>query len=235
MLAHTFRGSTWKSALGLESERASSSATARSARRSGSTSERRSAHPLSRGRLGHAISLPAAVDAPTSLPASTPDEMTRLARSSNAFAFDLYRGLGPGAGNRAISPASVSTALAMAWAGARGGTAEQMQRVLRFEGSPDAMMRASGRAGGRPPRPDAPRGLPDREPAVRREDRRVRARVSGRHPGGLRSGPGAGGLQARDREGASPDQRLGGGEDREADPRPGAARGAWTGTRASCS
>jgi len=71
--------------------------------------------------------------------------MTRLAWSNNAFAFDLYRGLGAGAGNRAISPASVSMALSMAWAGARGGTAVQMQSVLRFEGSPDAMMQASGR------------------------------------------------------------------------------------------
>ena len=72
------------------------------------------------------------------------DEMTRLARGNNAFAFDLYRGLGTGPGNRVVSPASVSTALAMAWGGARGGTAEQMQRVLRFEGSPDEVMRASG-------------------------------------------------------------------------------------------
>lgn len=73
------------------------------------------------------------------------DEMTRLARGSNAFAFDLYRGLGTGPGNRVVSPASVSIALAMAWGGARGGTAEQMQRVLRFEGSPEEVMRASGR------------------------------------------------------------------------------------------
>jgi serpin B len=73
------------------------------------------------------------------------DETARLARGSNAFAFDLYRGLGAGSGNRVISPASVSTALAMAWGGARGGTAVQMQRVLRFEAPADAVMRASGR------------------------------------------------------------------------------------------
>jgi serine protease inhibitor len=73
------------------------------------------------------------------------DEMTRLARSSNAFGFDLYRGLGAGPGNRVVSPASVSTALAMAFGGARGGTAVQMARVLRFEGSPEAVMQASGR------------------------------------------------------------------------------------------
>ena len=74
----------------------------------------------------------------------SPDEMTRLARSNNAFAFDLYRGLGPGPGNRAVSPASITTALAMAWGGARGETAAQMQRVLRFEGPQGEVLRASG-------------------------------------------------------------------------------------------
>jgi serpin B len=87
--------------------------------------------------------LPAALLAAT--PTAAEDEMTRLARSSNAFAFDLYRGLGPGAGNRVVSPASVSTAMAMAWGGARGETAAQMQRVLRLEGSPETVMTASGR------------------------------------------------------------------------------------------
>ena len=72
------------------------------------------------------------------------DELA-LARSSNAFAFDLNRKLGPGGGNRAVSPASISTALSMAWVGARGGTAMQMQSVLRFEATPDAVMQASGR------------------------------------------------------------------------------------------
>jgi serpin B len=81
--------------------------------------------------------------APTSEPAQ--DEMARLARGNNAFAFHLYRALGPAPGNRVVSPASVSTALAMAWGGARGGTAVQMGQVLRFEGPPEAMMQASGR------------------------------------------------------------------------------------------
>jgi serpin B len=94
----------------------------------------------------NALLLPLLMLAPTA-PDPVPDETTRLARSSNAFAFDLYRRLGPGGRNRAVSPASVSTALAMVWAGARGGTAVQMQNVLRFEGSPDAMMRASGQLG----------------------------------------------------------------------------------------
>ena len=70
--------------------------------------------------------------------------MTRLAKGNNAFAFDLYRGLGSGSGNLVVSPASITTALAMAWGGARGETAAQMARVLRFEGRPEAVMQASG-------------------------------------------------------------------------------------------
>ena len=73
------------------------------------------------------------------------DDTARLARGSNAFAFDLYRQLKAEPGNRVFSPASISTALAMAWGGAKGETAAQMKQVLRFEGSPEVVMRASGR------------------------------------------------------------------------------------------
>jgi len=77
--------------------------------------------------------------------APPPNDDVALARGNNAFAFDLYRALGPSAGNRALSPASISTALSMVWVGARGGTAVQLQQGLRFDGSPMDMMRASSR------------------------------------------------------------------------------------------
>jgi len=81
----------------------------------------------------------------TAAPPPPPDEAARLARSNNAFAFDLYRGLRPPAGsNVAVSPASITTALSMVWAGARGETAAQMARALHLEGPPDAVLRASG-------------------------------------------------------------------------------------------
>lgn len=79
------------------------------------------------------------------VPAPSKDDLARLARGNNAFAFDLYRGLGPRSGNLVVSPASVTTALAMAWGGARGETAAQMARVLHFEDTPETVMRASGR------------------------------------------------------------------------------------------
>ncbi|MGL4549824.1 MAG: serpin family protein [Gemmataceae bacterium] len=58
------------------------------------------------------------------------------AEGNNAFGFDLYRQLAkeakPGE-NICFSPYSVSTAMALAYAGARGKTAKQMSEVLRFD------------------------------------------------------------------------------------------------------
>jgi serpin B len=79
------------------------------------------------------------------LAAAPSDSMTRLAGSSNAFGFDLYRNLRTSPGNLVVSPASITTALAMTWGGAKGETAAQMKQVLRFEGSPSEVMQASGR------------------------------------------------------------------------------------------
>ena len=52
---------------------------------------------------------------------------------NNAFAFDLYARLMGEKGNLFFSPYSVSTALAMTYAGARGDTAAQMAKVLHFD------------------------------------------------------------------------------------------------------
>jgi serpin B len=63
-----------------------------------------------------------------------------LAKSSNAFAFDLYGKVRSGPGNLAMSPASISAALAMTFGGARAATEEQMKRVLHLEGSRETVM-----------------------------------------------------------------------------------------------
>lgn len=55
-----------------------------------------------------------------------------LAKSNAEFAIDLYRQLSGKPGNIVVSPYSISAALAMTYDGARGDTAEQMARVLRF-------------------------------------------------------------------------------------------------------
>ena len=55
-----------------------------------------------------------------------------LAAGSRAFALDLYRALREQDGNLFYSPYSISTALAMAYAGAAGETQRQMAEVLHF-------------------------------------------------------------------------------------------------------
>lgn len=54
------------------------------------------------------------------------------AHSVNEFAVDLYRELAAGDGNLFFSPTSISTALAMTWAGTAGGTAEEAAVVLHL-------------------------------------------------------------------------------------------------------
>src|SRR5438874_270215 len=56
-----------------------------------------------------------------------------IAESNTAFAFDLYGRLKDKPGNVFFSPYSVSTALAMTYAGARGDTEKQMAHVLHFQ------------------------------------------------------------------------------------------------------
>ena len=76
---------------------------------------------------------------------ATMDDVTRFAKNSNAFGLDLQRRLGAPGSNLVFSPASVTTALAMTWGGARGETAAEMKQALRFEGTPASMRQASAR------------------------------------------------------------------------------------------
>jgi serpin B len=55
-----------------------------------------------------------------------------LVRDNSTFAIDLYRELRASEGNIFFSPYSVSTALAMTYAGARGNTEKEMAQTLRF-------------------------------------------------------------------------------------------------------
>ena len=53
-------------------------------------------------------------------PAATNTEVADLVRGNSAFAFDLYQNLRDNNGNLFYSPYSISLALAMTYAGARG-------------------------------------------------------------------------------------------------------------------
>ena len=81
---------------------------------------------------------------PSRIAPPSADALRKLAQSSNAFGFDLYQRLRQKPGNLVMSPASLTTALTMAWGGARGETAAQMGKVLHLQGTAGEMMTASG-------------------------------------------------------------------------------------------
>lgn len=72
---------------------------------------------------------------PAVKPETPPEQPTTspIARSINAFSFDLYRRLATKPGNMVLSPASVAIALGMTATGARGPTAAEFDAVLRTE------------------------------------------------------------------------------------------------------
>ena len=55
-----------------------------------------------------------------------------VVEGNTGFALDLYGRLRSREGNLFLSPYSISTALAMTYAGARGRTEEEMRTTLRF-------------------------------------------------------------------------------------------------------
>ena len=74
------------------------------------------------------------------VPLATDSELTDLVRGNNAFAFDLYQKLREEeSGNLFYSPYSISLALAMTHAGARGETERQISNTLHFTLSQDKL------------------------------------------------------------------------------------------------
>ncbi len=71
-------------------------------------------------------------------------KQTAVTEGNNAFAAALYGRLRHQNGNLFFSPESISTALAMAYAGARGSTASEMAKTLHFTLPPDKLHPAMG-------------------------------------------------------------------------------------------
>jgi serpin B len=89
---------------------------------------------------------PSATATTPEVPAPPKDAVAKLAASSNQFGFDLYKKLGEkNKGNLVISPASLTTALAMTWGGAKGETEKQMRKALHLSGTTDEVMDTSGK------------------------------------------------------------------------------------------
>ncbi|MCL0104945.1 serpin family protein [Dehalococcoidia bacterium] len=72
-------------------------------------------------------------------------EIATLVGGNSAFAFDLYQSLREADGNLFYSPYSISMALAMTYAGARGETARQMADTLHFTHLVDHLHQAFNR------------------------------------------------------------------------------------------
>ena len=94
--------------------------------------------------LGLLLGCSAKRPAPEMPPAVPAEELKALAEGNRAFALDLYKQLAEKPGNVVVSPYSISSALAMTYAGARGTTADEMKKVLHFTLSSDKLHPAFG-------------------------------------------------------------------------------------------
>lgn len=72
-------------------------------------------------------------------PDATPAEVLQLVGDNTAFAVDLYQQVRGAPGNLFMSPHSITTALAMTYAGAKGDTATQIASALHFTLPPDRL------------------------------------------------------------------------------------------------
>ena len=70
-----------------------------------------------------------------------PEDVRRVVEGNNQFALKLYQALSAEQGNLFFSPYSISTALAMVYAGAEGQTETQMAKTLCFPTSAGALQR----------------------------------------------------------------------------------------------
>lgn len=80
-----------------------------------------------------------ASDNPDSPPVTPGGDAAPAVTASNAFGFAFHREIMGAEGNLAYSPASISMALAMTYAGAKGDTADEMKKTLRFPAKADAL------------------------------------------------------------------------------------------------
>ena len=93
-------------------------------------SSKRSVHR--RGKIARTLCIISCACA-ASLPANLPAQVQSLAAGNAAFALNLYAQVATNSGNIFFSPYSISTCMAMIYAGVRGNTEAQMSQVLGFD------------------------------------------------------------------------------------------------------
>jgi serpin B len=96
---------------------------------------RRASFPAIFGTFAAAVLAAEEIPEKTPPPPTSPQvraDCEAVVRGNTQFALDLYARLRAKEGNLFYSPYSISTALAMTYAGADGATADQMSRVLHF-------------------------------------------------------------------------------------------------------
>ena len=81
---------------------------------------------------GHGYDIAASAQSRDTSPQAIQRELVQLNDGNANFAFDLYLQLSAAPGNVFFSPFSISEALAMTYAGARGNTEKQMAQTLHF-------------------------------------------------------------------------------------------------------
>jgi serpin B len=86
----------------------------------------------------------AAASAAAQSPSANAADQAETVKGSNAFALDLYAQLRTQPGNLFFSPESISTAFAMAYAGASGQTATEMAHVFHYTLPPERLHPAMG-------------------------------------------------------------------------------------------
>ena len=111
-------------------------------------------------------------------PRASARDLKALVQGNNIFALNLYGTLSDGEGNLFFSPFSISQALAMALAGARGETERQMMEALHYE-LPQSRLHPSFNALDREARLQGQGTSSRREPVLRTEHRKRHVEPAG--------------------------------------------------------
>ncbi len=135
-----------------------------------------------------------------------------VVEGNNQFAMDLYQQLGKKPGNKFFSPYSISTALGMTYAGAKGQTAKEMAEHAAFRSRKRAIAPCVRRVDPPDPGDGQEAGFPahhGQQPVGQQVDLHLNANFLRITQTDYQAGLQAGGFHQRSRRSTQKDQRLG--------------------------